>query len=362
MSDMPRAFTATAEILLPSPAEVMSRLCDRFSEYGAVSGEGRCRRIETGFGTADVEDCGRCLKICAAGHDEVALAYVKLAMAEHLLSLAGDSTSIVWYGDGVAGAPLPYFREMRVTSAVMVTPKMRRLTLTGHNLGRFATGGLHVRLILPKSQDTAPRWPVMGEDGRPAWPAGEDRPDVRVYTLRRVDAAAGEVDIDLVLHEGSAMPGARFAETALPGDVVGMAGPGGGDVPPAADWSLLMGDETALPAIARILEALPAEASVVARISVADAGEMQPLPTKARLDLQWLCRDQSAETLSSTLQNIEWPVDGRSVFAWAGCEFQDFVAIRRHLRTERGLARDNRLVVAYWRKGFAGDEGRKDER
>ena len=363
MADMPRVFKATAEIVLPSPDVMMRRLCKRFSEFGEVSGRGRCRRIETGFGVADVEDCGHCLKICAAGADEVALAYVKLAMAEHLLKLADAQPSIVWEGDGMAGAPLPYFREMRVKNAVNVTPHMRRLTLAGNDLQRFAHGGYHVRLLIPKPGDTAPSWPVMGEDGRPLWPAGEDRPDIRIYTLRRVDVRAGEVDIDFVLHDGAQTPGARFASSAQPGDRVGMTGPGGGTAP-QADWVLLLGDETALPAIARILAELPATTTAVVRVQVADEAERQPLPSEARLDLRWLYRKPKHESganparLSDTLAEIEWPDDGRTVFAWAGCEFEDFRMIRRHLRQDRNLKREEHLAVAYWRHGFAGEAAR----
>jgi len=360
MSEMPRVFTATTEIAMPSPGEAMQALCARFREFGAVSGRGRCRRIETGFGTADVEDCGRCLKICAAGRDEVALAYVKLAMAEHLLDLSRDAPSIVWQGDGMAGSPLPYFREMQVRRVQDLTPHMRRITLAGSDLGRFTNGGMHVRLLLPKRGDLSPQWPVTGEDGRPRWPAGEDRPDVRIYTLRRIDIEAGEVDIDFVLHEGDATPGARFAAEAMAGDVVGMTGPGGGD-PPKADWLLLLGDETAIPAIARILEGLPETSHAVVRIEVANAVEEQKLASPASLDLRWLHRDDSEvqSPLQAALAGIEWPDDGRSVFGWAGCEFRDFVAIRSHFRKERGLTRESHLAVAYWRRGVAGDEARK---
>ncbi len=359
MSEMPRVFTATAEIVLPSPKSTMQALCARFREFGEVSGRGRCRRIETGFGAADVEDCGKCLKICAFGKDEVALAYVKLAMAEHLLNLADSAPTIVWYGDGAAGAPLPYFREMRVKRIADVTPHMRRLTLTGENLTRFAEGGLHVRLLLPRDRSVEPQWPVMGEDGRPKWPEGDARPDVRIYTLRRVNADAGEVDIDFVLHEGASMPGAKFGAEAKIGDVLGMTGPGGGKVP-EADWYLLLGDETAIPAIARILERLPAEATAIVRIEVENEAERQDLPSRAGVDLQWLYR--GSRPLSDALNDIEWPADERRIFAWAGCEFRDFVTIRKHFRGERGLTREQHLAVAYWRKGFAGDEARKDAR
>jgi NADPH-dependent ferric siderophore reductase len=239
---------------------------------------------------------------------------------------------------------------------------MRRITLKGADLARFATGGMHVRLLLPRRRDVSPQWPVMGDDGRPRWPNGEDRPDVRIYTLRRVDAEAGEVDIDFVLHDGDGMPGARFAAEAMSGDIVGMTGPGGGD-PPAADWVLLLGDQTALPAIARILENLPARSRAVVRIEVANAEEEQQLVSSASLDLRWLHRDDAtSETLlQAALADIDWPSDGRSIFCWAGCEFRDFVAIRRHFRKERGLARENHLAVAYWRRGVAGDDARKSD-
>src|SRR5690606_29428127 len=99
------------------------------------------------------------------GKDETALAYVKLSLAEHLLNFADEPPQIVWLGDGAAGAPLPYFREMRVERAVNITPCMRRLTLSGSNLARFSAGGLHVRLLIPRDRDAKPVWPVMGADG-----------------------------------------------------------------------------------------------------------------------------------------------------------------------------------------------------
>lgn len=352
MAEMPRTFTASAEITFAAPQQVLTRLCARFSEFGEVTQRGRCRRIETGFGSADLEACGSCLRICATGHDEVALAFVKLALAEHLLSFADEPPQIVWQGDGEEGAPLPYFREMRVERVVDLTPRMRRLTLSGSNLTRFTTGGLHVRLLIPRDRATKPEWPVTGADGRPKWPKGEDRHDVRIYTLRRVDADSGEVDIDFVMHPGAQTPGSDFAVRAMPGDIVGMTGPGGGNAR-SADWQLLVGDETALPAIARILEGLPATANAVVRLEVADRAEIQPLVSKATLDVEWLFRDRhaagQARLLPASVRTAPWPGDSRSVFAWAGCEYRDYLEIRRYLRDERKLTRDEHLAVAYWR-------------
>lgn len=365
MAEMPRFLTASAEIAVASPQDVMKRLCAHFAEFGDATVDGRCARIDTGFGTAAIEACERCLKVLAAGKDDTSLAYVKLAIAENLLHFAAaEKPRIAWQGDGAAGSPLPYFREMQVVRAVDVTPHMRRLTLAGDDLGRFASGGLHVRLLIPKFRDVRPAWPVTGEDGRPLWPEGDARPDVRIYTIRHIDIEAGEVDIDFVMHEGSHMPGARFARNAQPGDLVGMTGPGGGSAGDA-DWYLLAGDETALPAIARILAEMPADRHAIVRIEVGGSLDEQPLPSAAKVDLKWLHRGAAEPGATTLLEDavraVEWPLAGTRVFAWAGCEHRSFRAIRTYLRQERRLKRDEHLAVAYWRRGASGDEARKED-
>lgn len=365
MAELPRTFSASTEVRLLSPEPVMLRLCAHFREFGEVTVNGPCSRIETGFGIAGLEACKGCLRISAEGKDEAALAYVKLALAEHLLNFAlEEQPEIVWQGDGAAGSPLPYFREMHVVRVADVTPRMRRITLAGNDLRRFSSGGMHVRLLFPKARGSSPVWPTTGADGRPSWPVGDDRPEIRIYTIRTIDVAKGEVDIDFVLHEGEHMPGARFAAEAKPGDVVGMTGPGGGGFA-SADWYLLAGDETALPAISRILEQLPGTAKAVVRIEVADEAERQQLRSAADLDLQWLCRNGSpagqTDALAKAVRAEELPSDGRSIFVWAGCEHASFRQIRSYLRQERNLAREQHLVVAYWRRGFSGDAARKEE-
>lgn len=351
-------LTASARVALAAPQAAMATLCARFSAFGEVKIEGCRGRIDTVFGTAHLRADACCLCLRAEGADETALAYVKLSLAEHLLRLSADERPrIVWSGDGAAGAPLPYFREMTVTAARRITPRMRRVTLAGQNLARFTRGGHHVRLLLPAAAGQSPVWPVTGEDGRPSWPAGAERPAARIYTIRRIDVAAGEVDIDFVLHEGD-HPGTRFAREARTGDRVGMTGPGGGPAP-RADWLLLAGDETALPAIARMLEALPAGAHAVVRVEVADMEERQPLASAARLDIGWLPRHGAAPGTTMLLEDavraVRWPGGETSTYAWAGCEHAAFRAIRAFLRTERGLAPKDHLAAAYWRRGATGE-------
>src|SRR5690606_36373167 len=145
-----------------------------------------------------------------------------------------------------------FFREITVVSSSRIAPHLHRVRFAGVDLERFAHGGLHIRLLLPP-EGRSPVWPSLGADGLLAWPSGEDALTVRVYTIRAIDAVAGWIDVDFVLHPGSDSPAALFAQNAVAGDVIGMIGPGGGHIPEAENL-LLLGDDTALPAIARILE------------------------------------------------------------------------------------------------------------
>jgi len=255
----------------------------------------------------------------------------------------------------------PNFREMRVVAVRDLTPGMRRITLAGADLARFDSHHLHVRLLFPPdglAPGATPCWPRLNARGGIVWPDGRRKPDERKYTLRRVDVAAGTVDIDMVVHADTGGPGSAFAVNAKPGDAVGMAGPGGGGIG-RADWYLLAGDETALPAIGRILEGLPPGSRGCAFIEVAGAAEEQPLARPPGIDLQWLHRNGAPAGTTSMLADAVSAAagpdsgSGGTVFAWAAGEFEMFRAVRRHLREDRGLGKAEHLAVAYWRRGIA---------
>lgn len=352
------ALVARCDIALTDPATVMRQLHDYFADFGrpAAIADRTCR-IDTGYGVACIE-CGACsLRIEACGRDETALAYVKLAMAEQVLALSrrsGRSPHIAWRGDDAAGRSLPYFREMRVVQTALVTPRMRRVRLAGADLARFASGGLHVQLLIPPEGAATVAWPTMGLDGRPAWPTGAMELAARFYTLRHINVERGEVEIDFVLHEGgSYMPGAAFAASAKPGDIVGMTGPCGGGTVDVADAYLLAGDETALPAIGRILETLPEAARATVVLDVADEGERQDLRSRAQLDCRWLFRDGrepgTTTLLADAVQVMRRPTSG-TFFAWVACEQNTCRALRSLMRDVMGLSRTEHSCAAYWRR------------
>src|SRR5690606_20520906 len=133
-----------------------------------------------------------------------------------------------------------------------------RIVFLGDDLARFdRPDQLHCRLIFQPKDVASPQWPVLDDRGHVVWPKQRKLP-TRVYTIRRIDAARGEIAIDFAVHDTPG-PATRWALAAAPGDVVGILGPAA-DGPKPAAFYVLAGDETGLPGIARILERLPRQA------------------------------------------------------------------------------------------------------
>ncbi|NHF74009.1 siderophore-interacting protein [Paracoccus xiamenensis] len=268
---------------------------------------------------------------------------------------------IIWSGDGCEQRYPAWFCLLTVADTFRVTPHVQRVRFHGSDLGRYSGfADIHMRLMFPRPEDRNPQWPHVKPNGTISY-APRDVLAIREYTYRHVDVAAGTLDIDFVLHE-EAGPGSAFAARAKPGDVIGMSGPGGYSAPLDRDWYILAGDETAIPAIAGILETLPAAARGIAFIEVADATEEQSLDTKTGITIRWLHRNGAApgttKLLPDAVRAVEFPSDGSSVFAWAGCEFSAFKEIRSYMRKERGLKKGESLIVSYWRRGKSEDEVR----
>jgi NADPH-dependent ferric siderophore reductase len=354
-----------ARVPLADPLAMAQKLCAHFVEHGTVTLTDTGGMVESPFGRAVLRAEGAHLHLRAEANDDATLYVVRNALAEHLaMFISGDLPSFTWSGEAAAQRTIPFFHEMRVLGTRQVTPRMRRVTLAGGNVAAFEDGaGLHVRLLIPPT-GRAPVWPSAAPDGRTLWPKGEDTLIRRVYTVRRLDRAAGSIDIDMVLHEDDHdAPGSAWAASAQPGDPVGVMGPGG-SLPPEADWYVLAGDETALPVIARIAENLPASCRVHALVEVADAAEEQPILSRADLRLSWLHRDDapagSTDLLERALRAMDWPAEG-SGHVLAGCEHRAARAIRAFLAGERGMAKKDVHVAAYWRLGRGGDTAAEEQ-
>jgi len=241
---------------------------------------------------------------------------------------------------------------LTVVAVAEVTPSVRRVTLSG-TPAAVAAAGPTVNLLVPRVGDAAPRWPHVARDGRIVWPEGSHGLSLRSYTARRQDPAAGTVDIDFVLHGDG--PAAGWAAAAAPGALLGVAGAGAlGERP--AGYLLLAGDETALPAISRILAAAPPTTGGLALIEVADAAEEQPLATPAGITVRWLHRGGIAPGESTLLADAVAALDrpeGDDVFVWVAAESGVVRTVRADLRGRWGLGRAQHHAIGYWRRGRA---------
>jgi NADPH-dependent ferric siderophore reductase len=239
------------------------------------------------------------------------------------------------------------FRLAKVVSNERITPRMARIVLHDADFAHFRSDAYddHVKLFFAREGETL-ALPVPGPNGL-EFPGGI-RPDGRDYTPRRFDAAKAEVVIDFVLHGDG--PAASWAALAKPGDRVGVGGPRASFVVRGNyDWYLLAGDETALPAIGRRIEELPADAHIVAFIEVADAAERQTFDCVADLELHWLLRSEG-KSLVEGVRGAGLPAGNG--YAFVAGEASASAQIRAHL-VERGVAPDNIKAAGYWRAGEA---------
>jgi NADPH-dependent ferric siderophore reductase len=256
--------------------------------------------------------------------------------------------------DSPADAPVADARPVDVLTVIAVrdvTPAVRRVTL-GAPGPVVAAAGPTLSLLVPRVDDPTPRWPQVARDGRIVWPQGSHGVALRSYTSRRQDPAAGEVDIDFVLHGDG--PAATWAAAAATGAVLGVASAAPlGDAP--AGWVLLAGDETALPAISRILAAAAPQTQGIALLEVAGPEEEQPLTAPPGVELRWLHRSAVAPgtgLLADAIAALPRP-QGEDLFAWVGAESATVRAVRADLRGRWGLRRSQHHAIGYWRRGRA---------
>lgn len=209
---------------------------------------------------------------------------------------------------------------------------MVRVTFTGTELATFGWNGpaAHIKVIF---SGEAPNR-IM-----------------RTYTPRRYDRATLELDVDFVLH--GVGPASDWASQAEPGQKLRIGGPGRNYVVDrSAQWFLLAGDDTALPAIATILEVLPATAQARVLAEVVDRAEELNLESRARVETTWLHRgedpNRAGELLEQAIRTLQWPPESR---IYVACEAGAMRRIRKYLLAEQKIDRNQVTTRGYWKLG-----------
>lgn len=229
----------------------------------------------------------------------------------------------------------PKRRRLTVISTERVTPSMLRLVLGGDDLGDFVSAAPddHVKLAITLPDGT------------------EERRD---YTPRRFDAARRELTLDFALHEAG--PATLWALQARPGDRLDVLGPRGSAVVEGASvarW-LLIGDETALPAIGRRIEEGKAGARLTSLVAVTGAAEEQRFTTAATLETRWIHRPATALTQAAPfIAELETMELAPATYVWLAAEAAVARAVRAYLTERRGVPLGWIKAAGYWVMGQA---------
>lgn len=261
----------------------------------------------------------------------------------------------------MAGRPVHTFEVVRTEE---ITPHMVRVVLGGGGFDTFTPSEFtdsYVKLIFVSADVDVGQLPrPLTLDSFGELPV-EKQPVIRTFTVRHADPAAGEIAVDIVVHgeRGTAGPWAVAAE---PGQPMYLMGPGGAYTPdPSADWHLLAGDESALPAIAAALEALPDDASGYAFIEISGPEDEIELRTPESVLLNWIYRGGRADLVPEDRYGDRAPlVEAVKTAQWLPGQVHAFVHgeaeavmhnLRPYIRKERGVDAKWASISGYWRRG-----------
>jgi NADPH-dependent ferric siderophore reductase len=248
-----------------------------------------------------------------------------------------------------------------------LSPHLRRVTFVAPRIAEAVTAGpdQRIKVLLAPPDGSDIKLP-SGPEWYPEWCAEpvEERFIMRTYTVRGLRPEVAELDIEFVLH-GVNGPASAWVSEARPGDEVGLILPFAVDttgtkgllhsgvdyVPPATSVRrILVADETALPALAGILEQLPAAAHATVFVEVPDARDIRPLPTPGFADITWIT-PTGAVSLLEALKSADLPYDAD--YAWVAGESSMIKSVRRHLVNAAGLPKAAVSFQGYWKRGEA---------
>jgi NADPH-dependent ferric siderophore reductase len=224
--------------------------------------------------------------------------------------------------------------------------------LGGGDLSRFgeAAPTSHIKVFLPVPGQDAPTLPSNTPAGQ-VWPDDAAQPIVRTFTPRSFDAAAGTLEVQFALHGQG--PASEWAQRAKAGDQIAIGGPGGRfSLDPEARHWWIAGDESALPAVGTLLDALPRSAIAHVILEVSGAEDEIALESAARTTVTWHHRrtpDAWGAELNDAIADAVIEDDAR---VWVACEATTVRSIRRHL-LDRQVPASALVTRGYWRRGEA---------
>lgn len=264
---------------------------------------------------------------------------LKEALTEKVATMHPEAAAAIRWSDAATiGSRPPNFQFVEIRAVTPLGRDFLRITVAAEDLSAFGDDAIHFRLVLPPPGDPAPEWPRIGASGTTIWPSGAKALHRPVYTVRSIDPARGELSFDLFVHAGGRAT--AWAQSVRPGARIGLTGPGGGGIPQTRKITLYA-DETGFPAVARILESLPAEATGHAVLS---AGARYPLPTHPGIALHRLAQGGATQLAERAIADRA-SHGGHSL--WFAAEKTGAQRLRDWCRRNGVNLRDH-YVAAYW--------------
>lgn len=240
---------------------------------------------------------------------------------------------------------------VQVKSITDITPQLRRITFCSPALRDYPAEcpAAHVKIFLPRDGQLRPDLPTFGEKG-PIWPENAIKPLLRTYTVRYVRPEAEEIDIEFILH-GDNGPAAQFAQNAQAGEFIGVSYPA--KTSPIGQYRhcYLVGDNTALPAIASLLESLPKQTGGHVFILLNRETDKLQFAKPDNVQIHWFIGDVQSKTdeLIAEFKTLLLPEN--DVYFWLAGENNLVVELRNYLRREREYNKEFIYAIPYWRRG-----------
>ena len=345
-------MTASAKTTIPLDApqdmlsQILSHLRDDHGMAFRAKGAGGHVYEQDGYRVEFALRTGA-LDVRLKAPGESAMQFSKEGMVHHIAEFdPALAEGIRWQGlSQEAGTAPSNFRLLTVRNSEVLFEGMQRVTLHYPDIGKLARQGLHLRLVLPCDPARRPVWPVMGANGAPVWPQGEDALHARYVTLKNIRPESEEVDIDIVRHGAGLI--SRWAHGAREGQQIGAMGPVGISALPEAASYFIAADGTGLPVVAQLLSRLTQDA--VGDVVVALPDTVRPDAYLPPTNLRVHCLPPAVFDAQVFDTALELTTPGTEYGFFAG-EFANAQRLRKHFKGPLGLGKSQQLSTAYWRK------------
>lgn len=332
-----------SEAMLPATdfALVDQMLRHEAEEHGLDlhEGHGRSTWCQTQMGEFGAKKRGDDVLVFARAHRADWLFSLQETIIYHLAEILPEQARAMrWSSLADAGKLPPYFSFARVGQAQQIAQDFIRLRLHAPDLARLATeDSIHFRIVLPPEGDDAPEWPRIAPNGQTIWPSGDKALHRPAYTVRHIDLAQGWLDTDIYIHDGGRIT--EWARANPEGRQIGLSGPGGGGIPQAPRL-ILAGDETAYPALARMIERRP---DAEGQVYLLGARDDYPLPAPGRMQVIHLPHGE-AELGQILRDNPPAP----DAYLWMAAEKSRITTLRKLILTELGHEKHLTHLAGYW--------------